>query len=356
MIKKFLIITVFSCLTACLYANEQNLKLSSEGYIDAGFDYHITDEKNTNEFFLKRAELSFKASYLSYFGGKITFEAVRSGTAASNSGIDGNSILLRVKNAYGFLNKDFSFVNIEAKAGIIPEPYIASIESIYEYDGLKKSFAEKSEIYVTSDAGVSAAVSFFDKRISLTLMLSNGEGYNEIERNNGKNLSLMISSIPLKTENNLIMLSGNYRNGSIGFDSAKNSAFSGMIGWKMRTYNINTGIEYSMADGFGGISERKIHALGIWAGGDIWKDCIGIFSRYDSILDDSAWHNAGMKEITAAFYVDIMKIEESILRLYLSYSKIDAEENYGTLPGGGNIFDEDRISVNLSFGFDYKFN
>jgi hypothetical protein len=150
-------------------------------------------------FRLDRAEVG-GGGRLGALGGLLRFETIRSAAPQSAFGIDGNSLLPRLKLAYGVARPTFTLaavdVVLEARAGLVPEPWLETLERRLGARGLLPLPSERAGLLGPADLGASVAVAVADV-VDIRVAVTNGEGNNEVELNAAKNVAGVIACTPL---------------------------------------------------------------------------------------------------------------------------------------------------------------
>lgn len=252
------------------------------GQIFADFDHVESGASRFNTFRLSRAELhgAVEWSIAKLF---LNLEAVRAGGPQSLYGIDGDSLVMRLKHGYGAARPQLGTVRLDVRAGLIPDPFVEHVERDYPYRGLSAIAAESFGLFDTSDLGASLGASILQNRVQLSLAFMNGEGRNMRELNPGKNAQLVARVEPLRftliDEQARLAITAVARDGSLGPASARNHRFGGALA--LHHPRFNTGVEVVRGVGFEGRGTRDVQAWGVWAGGTFPWRWLGAFGRYD---------------------------------------------------------------------------
>lgn len=149
-------------------------------------------------FVLERAELGADFASLPWVEASVGLEAIRSAGAQSAFGIDGNSLLARLKHAWAGMTPSFQAVGTDLafswRAGLVQEPWLARLERYLGTRALGPLPSERAGLWDTSDLGVNAGLAVADGLIALDVSLRNGEGKRELELNLDKDVLAMLSS------------------------------------------------------------------------------------------------------------------------------------------------------------------
>lgn len=331
-----------------------------EGQLFAGFE--ASPARSYNQFDLRRAEIAMRLNPTEHVGAVIRIEAVRSATPESLLGVDGNSLLVRVKHAYGHAQTQLGPIHGEVRLGMIPDAWIEALERNYDFRGLSPTLSEGGLFFDTSDLGGGLVLStrgegFFSKdAIRLSVAATNGEGRNEIERNRGKNVTAALSVQPVVANflgsDFRVGLHGFYRYGSLGVGAARNDR--GGLGFSARHDRFELGGEWIRAMGYLGQSERNASGLGAWLGGSVIDGWLGGALRFDTLNPDRALVDVSRRTITFAALTDFGRkpAEDSPffgrVRLYVGAQIVTNDELAGPIAGTPEAANETRILVWLA--------
>lgn len=331
-----------------------------EGQLFAGFE--AMPERSYNEFDLRRAELAMHVNPTENFGALIRIEAIRSATPESLLGVDGNSLLVRVKHAYGHAQTQLGPIYGELRLGMIPDAWIEALERNYDFRGLSPTLSEGGLFFDTSDLGGGLVLStrgrgFFSKdAIRLSIAATNGEGRNEIERNRGKNITTALSVQPVVANflggDFRVGLHGFYRYGSLGVGAARDDR--GGLGFSARHHRFELGAEWIRAAGYLGQSERRASGRGVWLGGSAIEGWLGGAFRFDSLDPDRDLEDVSRRTITIAAMTDFGRKppEDSPffgrVRLYVGAQIVKNDVNAGPIAGTPEAANETRLLIWLA--------
>ncbi len=149
-------------------------------------------------FTLERAEVGGTLEAAPLAQAALRLEAMRSAGAHSAFGIDGNSLLLRVKHAWGAVTPAFQVaevpVALTVRAGLVPEPWLERLEPMLGTRALGPVPSERAALLDASDLGVSARATVDVGLVALELSVRNGEGLRELELNVEKDVVALVSS------------------------------------------------------------------------------------------------------------------------------------------------------------------
>jgi hypothetical protein len=155
-------------------------------------------------FRLDRLEVGGGGLWQRRIGGLVRLETIRSAASQSAFGIDGNSLLPRLRLAYGVVRSEVLIggiaVDVEARAGLVPEPWLETLERRLGARGLQGLGAERAGLLSASDLGTTLDVDIGDGWLDLRLSVVNGEGRAELERDAGKNIGALVVFVPFVFE------------------------------------------------------------------------------------------------------------------------------------------------------------
>jgi hypothetical protein len=198
----------------------------------AGYTLRLADQGSPSrwyhEFALPRARASLDAHF-EETRGRLVLEAVRSAENGALTGVGGDSLLLRLREArVGFA----PWSSLTFDAGLIPTALVPAVDRIDGHPELGSSILESSGLYSFADLGVTGTFAFPGERAELTLSLMNGEGYTSPERNRGKNVELAGALTPFP-RTAAAPLSGRiaYVLGSSGTGRSRADRLAALIAW-----------------------------------------------------------------------------------------------------------------------------
>jgi hypothetical protein len=253
--------------------------------INGGYHVRSTQDATENQFEVTRTEVSAGAREAGIGGGVVTIEAVRSASPQSLLGLDGNSLVLRVKHAFAFADPVLGPGQFKVAAGLIPDVWIDGLEDGYRLRSARHSLSLDSKFFMTSDLGARVGYAAFENMVELNLQFANGEGANQLEMNEGKNLTAVLTVRPLTLEvaeeNMILAVHGVVRDGSLGPARARNHRFGGA--WTLTHPLFQAGTEVVFADGFESRSERTPWIAGGWAEGLVFQDILGVWAALDYV-------------------------------------------------------------------------
>jgi hypothetical protein len=331
-----------------------------DGQVFSGFEYLSAEggdgDATFNEFVVNRAELGLAAEHTAgraTFGGFFRAEAVRAANPESVVGVAGNSLVMRVKAAFGAGRYDLGVGALEARLGLVLDPWIELVEARYDLRGASPLLAERGDFFDTSDLG--ATVSFDAPWLRVVVGAQNGEGRNEVEQNEGKNLIVaargrVVRLDGLEAE---VDLHAGYRWGSLGVGEARAHRVVGGATFHAPAYG--GGVEYVMASGYADRGDVDADGLGVWAHGAIVPEWLGLLARFDRLNANADADDATVMRILGGLYLDPVGHDPmGRLRLYALYVQDTYGDDAGSVPGvpGASSAQTIILRVELRGGLD----
>jgi hypothetical protein len=312
--------------------------------------------RSANEFRLDRAELGggllWKPTTRLETGGVIALEAIRSAGPQSVTGIDGDSLVVRLLEAYGHAALHVGPIDIGARAGLVPERWIEQLEKGYDTRGFDALPSDRTKMLDRSDLGATLTVSGWNSLVDLDLEIVNGEGRAQRELNTGKNFTAIATVRPLRREHRrgpiVLAVHGGFRDGSLGI--ARIADRRGMAAITFASPWIYAGFEYVHALGFAGRGDLQANTLGGWVSGRILPRWLGVMAKYDRTSQDLSSSAAVVQTVGASVFSDVFEhIDRNRrrVRVYAGYQF----EGYGRaaspLPGVAAASDAHRFILQL---------
>lgn len=209
-----------------------------------------------SEFTVSRAELGLGIGLAKHTTAEVRIEAIRSASPQSGFGVDGDSLVLRVKRAHVHSSWSLGRVILHGDAGLIADPWISGLD---ERAALRPIAASASETYLfgaPGELGFAGAATFGPAR--LLVAFGNGEGRNFGERNNGKNTTALLDATfaiaRLHDQPMQLWLAAMARDGSLGPAAARNHRFGGAA---------------TLTTALGSLGLEAVRGLGVAGRGDV---------------------------------------------------------------------------------------
>jgi hypothetical protein len=302
------------------------------GELSADFRYASLAGTRTNAFEMQRSELGILRRGDFKSGGELLIEAIRSAGPDSFSGIDGDSLLIRLKRAWGFAREDWGPVELEARAGLLATPWIETSEAESELRFLDELLAERAGLYFSSDLGALVRVATARGEWQLMAGVFNGEGRNQTEQNNGKNTQLLVSGTAVHGhilgQPWRLRLHAGGQEGSLGPSAASNHRLSGGLSFLHR--QLSAGAEAHYAFGVAEVSSRDSRALGFWLRAR-WRNLSTVL-RYDNHRQDLARPSTSAHLFIGGLFAE-RQVDTTLLRLGLAYRREQSDAAASPVPG-----------------------
>jgi hypothetical protein len=203
--------------------------------------------------------------------GRVLLEGTRAIDDGSLSGIADDSLLLRLREAWGgYRVADL----IELRAGLIPTLLTPSLTQHWGLRGVARIGLREHDLLAPADLGASAFIDLPEGFGRAGVSYTNGEGYSSRELNRGKNLEVAVDVHPLAFVPELRPLTVvlGYTNGSLGAGSARSDRVVGSLLWDQA--EIGGGVSAAYVLGIGDRGEREGGLLDVWLRGLLFDHLI----------------------------------------------------------------------------------
>jgi hypothetical protein len=234
------------------------LTLELELFTDA--DWIRRDGPDLTQFRLDRGELGATIALGRDAGAELRLESVRSAAEGGALGIDGDSLVARIKRAQVFGELAAGSLHLEAAAGVIADAWIATLEDGYALRPLSATASERLLDAPVSD--LAAAVRATLGPVRLVVEFGNGEGLRYPERNSGKTTTAVVEVVPLATATTRLRLAAMVRDGSIGPALVRDRRAGGAA--TLTAPQVGAGAELVRAWGVGDRGDLVATVLGGW--------------------------------------------------------------------------------------------
>lgn len=179
-------------------------------------------------FDVPRVHASLEGEY-EHARARVVAEAVRSASEGALLGVAGDSILLRVREAWG----GWSSPRLDVRAGVVPTLTVPEVESTWGLRAVTSTPLEATRLVAPADLGVTARYQLPGGRGSVALGAYNGEGYAQREFNRGKNLEAFALVRPLVgTAAAPLCAFASYVLGTSGLGDGRADRFTGGVLWR----------------------------------------------------------------------------------------------------------------------------
>ncbi len=237
----------------------ERLALDLRLYSSARWTKHPGDD--LTELRLDRGEVGVRVGITKQAAAELRLEAVRSAGEGGTLGIDGDSMVARIKVAQVGGTVDAGPVRLDGALGFVRDPWLATLETDYSLLPLSRTASERLLDWPSSDLSAEVRASLGPARLSLAV--GNGEGLRYPERNSGKTTTVVLEIVPLHTHDLRIAIAGVGRDGSIGAASVRDRRAGG--GATVVTPIVRGGVEAVRVWGLMDRGEVTGTALAGWA-------------------------------------------------------------------------------------------
>lgn len=314
------------------------------GEVSARYQALFTAAGDFQEITLDRAQLGGCLVHDSGAGLLLGVEAVRSAAPGSLIGVDGDSIVVRLRYALASFDRAMGPGRLTVRAGLVPDPWLETVERRFDLRRVGPTTSES--FFEPSDLGATVRYAILDERLALTVAYLNGEGAREVEQNTGKNLTAVLGAdvlvLELPAGPLTVGVHGALRDGSLGVGEARNHRVAAAI--TAVHPRASAGVEVVGALGYAGRGERAALGVGGWIAGTILDPWVGLSARVESLNADLDADGAAVLTTTLGLYGDVTSVAEPLrLRLHLLWQHTSAGAAAPPLPGAD--LDSDRLSV-----------
>lgn len=210
-----------------------------------------TDTEVTHDFDVPRTHASLTASY-ERARARVVVEAVRSASEGSLLGVAGDSLVVRLREAYG----GWLSPRVEVRAGVIPTLTLPEIESTWGLRAVAPTPLESTRFMAPADLGVSARVALPGGRGAVAFGAYNGEGYAQREFNRSKSAEAMLLFRPAPSGALApLHLMASYALGTSGAGDVRADRATGAILW--RGARVRGGATFTWAWGVDDRGDRQ---------------------------------------------------------------------------------------------------
>lgn len=338
--------------------------LTLDGEVFTGFRRSaLAGGRKFSEFALDRAELGTQFWWRLHrrvdVGVALRAEAVRSAGPQSLIGVDGNSLVMRLAQAYGHGAIHLGPIDIGVRFGQIPERWIEQLEKGYDTRGADPLASDRVVMFDRADLGGSLTVSGWKGRFDLDVALTNGEGRAQVELNRGKNTTVIATVRPWRTRHAkgpiALALHAHYRDGTLGIaigpDGAAGRNHRAGAAITFQSPWAFAGAEYVRAFGYAARPELISDTVGAWVSAYAYQPWVGVMAKYDHIRQNVDAEDSQAHVATAALFSDLFGYtfrNRRRLRLYAGYQYEGYGPNAGPVPGSPEAANTHRFMLQLT--------
>ncbi len=340
----------------CNLGGGPDLCLTIDAEVFTGYRMRSIAGERFGEFALDRSEIGtnfwYRANRWIDGGVALRLESVRSAGPQSLIGIDGDSLVIRLAQAYGHTAAHVGPISIGVRGGMIPERWIEQVEKGYDTVGVGRLASEQSLLMERADLGGSLTVSGWEGLVELDLQMTNGEGRAQEELNRGKNTTAMFTVRPLRRRHAkgpiTLALHGAYRDGSWGVAAARAHRAAGAVTFAS-PWGF-AGAELVQAFGVREQGDRVGRSVGGWISAYAWQPYIGLVAKYDHVRQDLELDGSSVDIITAGVFSDLFGYtwrRRRRVRLYAAYQHEGYGAAAGPVPGAPQAADSHRFLLQI---------
>lgn len=192
--------------------------------------------------------------------GRIVLEAVRSASEGSLVGVSGDSLVLRVREAYGAYRVAGP---LELSAGVIPTLTVPNLDGTWMSRPIAPSGLEANGLMSPADLGAKARVDLPRGYGWVAAAAYNGEGYTSRELNRGKSFEGAAEIHPLPAGPlRPLGVFGSYIAGSTGTLRARANRITGGLLWQGE--RIRGGALFTQAWGVGQLGTKEAQLVSVF--------------------------------------------------------------------------------------------
>lgn len=287
-------------------------------------------------------------------GGELSLEAFRSTEPGAVQGDGNGSILLRARRAWVFSESDHGRLTSGAGVGLVPDAWIHTLDARYDLRSMAPTLGERGGFYDTSDLG---ALLWFDfaERVRLDVGFTNGEGRAGGEQNDGKNLTAVLTGVPLALDVHRgplsIAVHAAYRDGSIGAAGVRDHRISG--GLTFVGPCPRAGFEMHRAIGYLGRADVIAQGFGVWANSYLGTPWVAVAVRYDQLQSDVDVADSVARRTTLALYSGDFGVNDRTnrvtTRMYVGVELDRYDDGATPFAGAAEAVDTERFFVRFAF-------
>jgi hypothetical protein len=236
-----------------------------EARIFSNFSAAFSDGKNVNRFELTRAYLGYTYNFSETLSGRITYDV-------GNPGAGKFQMTALLKFAYLQYHKN----NFSITGGMIPTTLFDLADKKWGYRYIYKSFQDEYGLGSSADLGISGEY-VINKWFSADAILSNGEGYKQMDSDSVLKGGIGLTFFPVKN----ITVRGYIESMKKG--SANQLGYSLLASYENSRFNINA--EFSHQDDHNLVNGQNYGGISLFGTLSL-KNKIKLFARFDQLESD----------------------------------------------------------------------
>jgi hypothetical protein len=236
-----------------------------EARIFSNFNAAFSESKLVNKFELTRAYLGYTYNFNEKLSGRITYDV-------GNPGVGKFQMTALLKFAYLQFRKN----NFCITGGMIPTTLFDLADKKWGYRYISKSFQDEYGLGSSADLGISGEYAI-NKWLTADAILSNGEGYKQMDSDSVLKGGIGLTFLPLKN----ITVRGYIESMKKGI--ANQLGYSVLVSYENSRLNLNA--EFSHQDAHNMINGQNYGGISLY-GTLILKKKIKFFARFDRLKSD----------------------------------------------------------------------
>ena len=215
---------------------------------------------------------------------RLVVESVRSASEGSLIGVAGDSLVIRLREAYAGYTL---FERLNIRLGLLPTLTIPALQSSWALRAVEAVGSQRVTYASPADLGATAKVKLPLKMGWMGVGAYNGEGYNRRELNRGKNVELAAQFHPIFPVEDARPFSVffSYLAGSSGTGLARQNRITGALMWSDE--RIGGGASVVYAQGFQDRGDIDGVLMEVWARGEPYENILlaGQFAHWWRNID-----------------------------------------------------------------------
>jgi hypothetical protein len=328
---KVITLTMLSTIGYTQPEENEEKKISGQPILRVFANFHsqIGSETGASAFEVERAYIGYRAVLYDDFEFKINLDI---------GSPDDVSEFSRIRRYAYFKNAALKYTSnwFSTSFGLIDMTHFKLQEKFWGHRYIERSFSDRFRFGPSADLGWNFVAQPVDL-ISVDFTLSNGEGYNNLQRDNTLKAGLGVTVKPIEWLSIRVY-------GDIMEKSVRQSTLAGFIGYQLRNL-LTVGVEYNhkfndlFQDGY----ER--YGYSAYASYNIWK-MLELFARYDwagSNMPDNAENPWNLDKDGSSIIAGIQYEPIRQIRLALTY--------HDWFPYAANLDNESYIYLNLEYRY-----
>ncbi|MCB9563905.1 MAG: hypothetical protein H6708_26210 [Kofleriaceae bacterium] len=330
---------------------DPGLAIAVDAEIFAGGAYEHTAADDATAFDLDRGEVGTRLAYGDDLTAELRLETVRPTPAPGTLDPEAGSLIVRAKRAWlSWRGHPHGPVRFELRGGLMPDAWIEAVESGYDLRALRATIGEATGLVEPSDLGLGGVMT--SRFVRLEVAVTNGEGRAQMEQNDGKDVSGVLSFRMPRLGRNLSLAAHLYgRAGSVGADAARDHRLGMAV--TVASPKYGGGTEWIDAWGAGDDPDVTGFVASWWAYGNVTRTS-GVAGRVDLLSSRSTIDDRHGSEVvtTLALWRDLVphgnaSIRNFGVRAYLAAQLDRIPDLPATLPEASMV-DATRVMLILS--------